>query len=133
VLAGVDNLTAKASKNTAFASASTAARRCLGSDTRGSSRCASSGQVMRMRYQLLPVFVTFIPWYRHWQKRLESTGGKSRLLPCTSAGASCSIGDANPSANALKGVELLRQTAHAYDPATARLPRLLKIIKRRPH
>jgi hypothetical protein len=31
-----------------------------------------------------------------------------------------------PVAKRLEGVELLRQTAHAYDPAAARLPRLLR-------
>lgn len=33
----------------------------------------------------------------------------------------------------LEGVELLRQTAHAYDPAAARLPRLLAVIERKPN
>jgi hypothetical protein len=31
----------------------------------------------------------------------------------------------------LEGLELLRQSAHKYDPATARLPRLLKVVKRK--
>jgi hypothetical protein len=31
----------------------------------------------------------------------------------------------------LEGLELLRQSAHAYDPVTARLPRLLKVVKRK--
>ena len=31
----------------------------------------------------------------------------------------------------LEALELLRQSAHQYDPATARLPRLLKITQRR--
>ncbi|MEI6395905.1 MAG: hypothetical protein WCT12_32975, partial [Verrucomicrobiota bacterium] len=32
-----------------------------------------------------------------------------------------------PVVKRLEGVELLRQTAHAYDPAAARLPRLLAV------
>ena len=35
--------------------------------------------------------------------------------------------------NRLEGVELLRQTAHAYDPAAARLPRLLAVTQRKRH
>ena len=35
-----------------------------------------------------------------------------------------------PVVKRLEAVELLRQTAHAYDPATARLPRLLAVNKR---
>jgi hypothetical protein len=31
----------------------------------------------------------------------------------------------------LEGVELLRQIAHAYDPAATRLPRLLAVIERK--
>jgi hypothetical protein len=31
----------------------------------------------------------------------------------------------------LEGLELLRQAAHVYDPAAARLPRLLKVVKRK--
>jgi len=33
----------------------------------------------------------------------------------------------------LEGVELLRQTARIYDPAAARLPRLLAVTKRKRH
>ena len=36
-------------------------------------------------------------------------------------------------AKRLEGVELLRQTAHAYDPTAARLPRLLAVTKRQRH
>ena len=36
-----------------------------------------------------------------------------------------------PPIKRLEGLELLRQSAHAYDPATARLPRLLKVVKRK--
>ena len=36
-----------------------------------------------------------------------------------------------PVAKRLEGVELLRQTAHAYDPAAARLPRLLTLRNKR--
>jgi hypothetical protein len=36
-----------------------------------------------------------------------------------------------PVAKRLEGVELLRQTAHAYDPAAARLPRLLALRNKR--
>jgi hypothetical protein len=35
-----------------------------------------------------------------------------------------------PVAKRLEGVELLRQIAHAYDPAAARLPRLLAVVER---
>jgi hypothetical protein len=35
-----------------------------------------------------------------------------------------------PVVKRLEGVELLRQTAHRYDPAAARLPRLLAVAKR---
>jgi len=38
-----------------------------------------------------------------------------------------------PVVKRLEGVELLRQTAHAYDPAAARLPRLLAVVKRQRH
>jgi len=31
----------------------------------------------------------------------------------------------------LEGLELLRQSAHAYDPVTARLPRLLTVAQRK--
>jgi hypothetical protein len=31
----------------------------------------------------------------------------------------------------LEGLELLRQSAHAYDPVTARLPRLLTVTQRK--
>jgi len=31
----------------------------------------------------------------------------------------------------LEGLELLRQSAHAYDPATARLSRFLTVVKRK--
>ena len=36
-----------------------------------------------------------------------------------------------PPIKRLEGLELLRQSAHAYDPVTARLPRLLKVVKRK--
>ncbi len=36
-----------------------------------------------------------------------------------------------PARKRLEGLELLRQSAHAYDPNTARLPRLLKVVKRK--
>ena len=36
-----------------------------------------------------------------------------------------------PLTKRLEGLELLRQSAHAYDPVTARLPRLLKVVKRK--
>ncbi len=38
-----------------------------------------------------------------------------------------------PVVKRLEGLELLRQTAHAYDPAAARLPRLLAVAKRQRH
>jgi len=38
-----------------------------------------------------------------------------------------------PVVKRLEGVETLRQTAHAYDPAAARLPRLLAVVKRQRH
>jgi hypothetical protein len=37
-----------------------------------------------------------------------------------------------PPRKRLEALELLRQSAHAYDPVAARLPRLLKIVKREP-
>lgn len=36
-----------------------------------------------------------------------------------------------PPIKRLEGLELLRQSAHAYDPVTARLPRFLKVVKRK--
>ena len=38
-----------------------------------------------------------------------------------------------PVVKRFEGVELLRQTAHAYDPAAARLPRLFAVTKRQRH
>ena len=38
-----------------------------------------------------------------------------------------------PVVKRLEGVELLRQAAHAYDPAAARLPRLLAVAERKRH
>jgi hypothetical protein len=36
-----------------------------------------------------------------------------------------------PPMKRLEGLELLRQSAHAYDPVTARLPRLLTVVERK--
>jgi hypothetical protein len=36
-----------------------------------------------------------------------------------------------PARKRLEALELLRQSAHAYDPAAARLQRLLKVVKRK--
>ncbi len=54
-------------------------------------------------YHILPASATFASCYRRCQRHCGSTGGRSRLLTCTSKGVNCAFGGANPSRNALKG------------------------------